>query len=342
MAKPSGITTGDGTEAHPWEVHNYEEIKWACEDAEAIPEGQTAGASVYLKLVNDVDCQEYDIDFLFSIGLTHSVSFDMNNKTIKTFYISNNSSMFTVNQYLLDIHDGKILNVYGYWDGQSRSMFTVGTSNSPGKLELSNLSISVNATKLIYIITTATYSASYYTIRNCAFWITGITPDINYHGRLVSGNVSMTCCDFYLDDVRPYSDLFRGVVATNVPITSQSSVLSNCRFQGTCVRSSTSSGSTGSGTSSRIYYVLGCHTIFRNCVWDLNITTTAIPTTQNIVTLSAVSSTSNSGLYNVDKWDATITMPANYIAAYTNEMDMRENPNADIVLQGMGFDVLKG
>lgn len=334
--KPAGITGGDGTSAEQaYEVHNYDELNWCCVDS-------TAGTTVYIKLMNDIDCQEYDIDFLFSITITHNVFFDMNNKTIKTFYIRQNSYVFNAAQYYLDIHDGKILNVYGYWDGLSSGLFYAGTSTVAGALKISNLSISANATKLYSIIATAVQNASNYTIRNCAFWITGIDRSLNSTGRLVRGNVTMTCCDFYLDDAVVSHNLFNGNVASGTAITTQSSVLSNCRFQGDLTTGNVASGNIGSGTSLRYYYVIGAHTVFRNCVWDINITNTIAPTTQYLVQLTSVASTSNSGLYNVDKWADTVTMPGGYIAAHTNEMDMRENPNADIVLQGMGFDVLKG
>lgn len=334
--KPAGITGGDGTsEEQAYEVHDYDELNWCCVDS-------TAGTTVYIKLMNDIDCQEYDIDFLFSITITHNVFFDMNNKTIKTFYIRNDSYMFNAAKYSLNIHDGKILNVYGYWDGMSAGLFYVGTTNVIGVLSLSNLSISANATKLYSIIATAQNNSTYYTIRNCAFWITGMDRSTSRIGRLVHGNVRMTCCDFYLDDAIITHNLFNGNVASSVAITSQTSVLSNCRFQGSLTTGIFSSGSTGSGTSQRSYVVIGAHTVFRNCVWDITITNTTPPTTQILVQLSSVASTSNSGLYNVDKWADTVTMPGGYIAAHTNEMDMRENPNSDITLQNMGFDVLKG
>lgn len=333
--KPAGITGGDGTsEEQAYEVHNYDELNWCCTD-------DTAGTTVYIKLMNDIDCQEYDIDFLFNITLTHNVLFDLNNKTIKTFYIANGRCMFTASTYAFHMHDGNILNVYGYWDGQSDSIVSSGSGTNGNVLNLQNLSISVNMSKLHYILSTSNTSATLHTIRNCAFWITGMDKTMGCNGRIVAGNVQMTCCDFYLDNAAWYTDLFRGTVGTGQNITTPLSVLSNCRFQGSGTMSTISAGSVKSGSVTYYYYVLGSNTTFRNCVWDLNLTNSVTPTTTYLVQLTA-SNTSNTGLYNVDKWAEAVSMPPGYIAAHTEDMDMRENPQADITLRDMGFDVLKG
>ena len=78
MAEKPSAVTGEGTVNKPYIVHNYDEIKWACEDAEAIPEGQTTSIPVYLKLNNDIDCQEYAQDFEWEITCQHALDIDLN------------------------------------------------------------------------------------------------------------------------------------------------------------------------------------------------------------------------------------------------------------------------
>lgn len=323
MAKPSGITTGDGTEAHPWEVHNYDEIKWACEDAEAIPEGQTATSDyVYINLVNDIDCQTYDVDFTWNIVCNHAVYFDLCTHTIKTFYIgaSNNytkSAFYTT--YLFACINGKILNVYGHWDSGSPCLIY-----ATGGLLVQNLAFSCDMSKINYY---AIQAGAKSTIKNCSFWVQGTRT---FSGLLgVASDTTISCCDFYFNNftLSPSAATF---------LFTQG-MLTNCRFQGTL--------NWGPLINTSTPY-LSSNSIFRNCVWDVTIN---IDTTVELkkYTMTNSNSSSNTGIYNVSKCseylkgiDAATTSA--YIACTTWDMDMRENANADTTLQNMGFDVIKG
>ena len=330
--KPEGITTGDGTEEHPWEVHNYEEIKWCCEDIDAVPTGQARSLYVYIKLVNDIDCQDYDVDFTWHITITqHAVDFNLNNKTIKTFYIAPDGSssitswgMFSSgNGYAFSLHDGKILNVYGYWDTGSSALFYAQSN-----LYLTNISFSIDASKIGSgdgsIIYGYVSSSVTQLVKNCSFWIQGLT------GRfaLLPTTQSITCCDFY----------FSNCSCTNSNhLMQNSTIITNCRFQGALTYKTTSSP----------YDNFVTRGVFRNCVWDATVTLDVPATATNVFSITNGNSTSNFGIYNVNKLDERIyqfdrASSSRYIPVTSQDMDMRLNPHADTTLQELGFDVIKG
>lgn len=329
-AKPSGITKGDGTEASPYEVHNYEEIKWCCEDSAAIPEGQIATSYyVYILLVSDIDCQTYDVDFTWGIVATHSFHLDLNTHYIKTFYITANSSMFstTINANFY-IGNGKILNVYGYWDGGSAGVFSLYT-NSSNTSVIENIAFSIDMSKIATIIYYV-HAVTTYTIKNCSFWLqgdrTGTVGTLNFQ-QLWATSGQISCCDFYLNDLKTHNAYLCRGYNDSFPC-----ILTNCRFQGSYT---SDISSTGGAT------VMFMYAVTRNCVFDISINKTGTGT--SAVGWTNTNSTSNYGIYNTDKINTPISnIPANYIACTTWDMDMRENANADTTLQNMGFDVIKG
>ena len=332
MAKPAGITTGDGTEAHPWEVHNYEEIKWACEDAEAIPTGQTATSGyVYINLVNDIDCQEYDVDFTWSITCLHSIYLDLCQHTIETFYITGSGYMFRSNVNSGDyyIGNGKILNVYGYWDGGSMGVFMFITSNNHAVL-IENISFSIDMSKLSTIYYMNNIGVTLYTIKNCSFWIQGDRREATVYRDLLPFSGMVSCCDFYLNDVKTInSGIVTGYSA------SQTTVLTNCRFQGNYSEKITSTGGA---------QYLFSNAILRNCVFDLGINRDSTSTGTSALGFVNNVSTSNTGIYNSEKIVANLQyIPDGYVPCLTSEMDRRVNPNADNILRDdKHFDVITG
>lgn len=332
MAKPEGITTGDGTQAHPYEVHSYEEIKWCCEDSEAIPAGQSVNSYVYLKLVNDIDCQEYDVDFLWSITTTHAVDINLNTKTIKTFYIAANLYMFNSSTFGFELHDGKILNVYGHWESHSYGVF--GSSSSSAYFKVTNISFSIDLSKIQSVFHHANASTTNHVVKNCSFWIQGFKPVNNGIGPLNRSPQAFSCCDFEL-----YGDLTQPF-ATSGMIEPTSSLYTNCRFQGTIYWSVTSAAQ----------YLFYTSCILRNCVWAATITATNSSPTATLCYLSYSTNTSTYGICNVDLVDSNLTgfhadrraADTGIIECHNADMDMRYNPNADQRLIELGFDVIKG
>lgn len=326
MAKPSGITTGDGTEAHPWEVHNYDEIKWACEDAGAIPSGQTINSDyVYILLVNDIDCKSYDATFTWYIALTHSIHLDLGTHTIKTFYIQKSTYMF-VNAATVAcdyyVGNGNILNVYGNPDGGSAGLFAMGTAHSHTSV-IDNISFSIDLTRISVIAQQNMADNSIYIIKNCAFWLQGdrtsetITID---RSKLFDFCGSMNCCDFYFNDLSVFNAHILFGSATVL------TTLSNCRFQGTYTYDSDASTS----------YVLFAYATTVNCVID------ATFETLHGQLIWCSNDAAASGIYNETKIPTTLRLPNKLIACLPSDMDMRVNPNANLRLDDLGFPVTKG
>jgi hypothetical protein len=329
-AKPEGITVGDGTQGSPYEVHNYDEIKWCCEDADAIPVGQTATSDfVYLKLVDNIDCQEYDVDFLWSITCTHHVDFNLNSKTIKTFYIAANSCMFTQNAYAFCIYDGKILNVYGHWESGSWGLFNTTSSVTQS---VRNISFSIDCTKLISVFYNGGSSTTAHIAKNCSFWLQGVhSTGTNNIDPLTRAAMNFTCCDFEVhmsEDVSIYSGTYFLVTG---------SIYTNCRFQGNVKWNVTAANQS----------FIASPVTLRNCVWAVN--TTIVATSDQTCYFMQNTSTSCYGIYNIDLFTIpevltklVIDRSNNYIECHNTDMDMRYNPNADTRLVELGFDVIKG
>lgn len=318
--KPSAIT-GTGTVNDPYIVHNYDEIKWACEDESAVPEGQTASIPVYLKLNNNIDCQEYDQDFEWSISCTHALDIDLNNKTIKTFYIVAYSYMFVIPATAsnFSLHDGAILNVYGNWFNPSYAVFNYNYT-STNILSITNVSFSINLSQF----TNSTGclvnggSAAHVQFTNCALTLEGSNSQ-----QYLAVNMAFFTCDFMLNITPKYTGY----------LPWSSCVAQDCRVQGLIDYSALSTVSNGYFANS---------SVARNCVVDIEI---RVPTTwtSSVPFFYSPSSSYNYGIYNKDKLPDNYTFDnTTYIECTTYDMDMRVNPHADTTLQEKGFDVIKG
>jgi len=323
--KPSAIT-GTGTVNNPYIVHSYDELKWACEDETAIPEGQTTSMPVYIKLNNNIDCQDYAQDFEWEITCQHALDINLNNKTIKTFYIVEYSYMFIIpsDAANFSLHDGAILNIYGNWFNPSRGLFNY-TPIGNYTLSITNVSMSVNIAQLVNstypIIVYGSNSSKQVSFTNCALTFEGSTYT---NAMTLFTNCGLFTCDFMINIVARHYQ-FR---------PTQSCVMQDCRVQGLIDYSELS-------TNNLLGY-FGDGTIARNCVFDLEM---ILPTakTVSIYFLNATTSIYNYGIYNRDKLPENYKFDnTTYIECTTADMDMRVNPHADTTLQEMGFDVTKG
>lgn len=109
--------TGTGTEQDPYLVHSYEEIKTAASSHTGTNE------KYYIKLMNDIDCNEYGVEFEWeTIVLANGSSYvsqrlyndlDLNNHTIKNIKIKSSNYLFSGENASADVHNGKLLNVFG-------------------------------------------------------------------------------------------------------------------------------------------------------------------------------------------------------------------------------------
>lgn len=110
--------TGTGTEQDPFIVHSYDEI------VEAVTSHYgTGNTPYYSQLANDIDCNDYGVDWEWETielasnasGKTHSDILDLNGHTIKNVYIANSNYLFrgVSSSYPTEVKNGKILNIFG-------------------------------------------------------------------------------------------------------------------------------------------------------------------------------------------------------------------------------------
>lgn len=122
--------TGQGTQSDPYIVHDYEELKTACNNS-----------NVYIELANDINCNDYGEDFEWeTVTLGGSSDLDLKGHTIKNFKVADNNYAFHCNNWS-KIHNGKILNVYL---ARSYGFSAKWNSTESRWAYLENLSISTN------------------------------------------------------------------------------------------------------------------------------------------------------------------------------------------------------
>lgn len=122
--------TGSGTQADPYQVHNYSELRTACNNS-----------NVFVELANDINCNDYGEDFEWqTVTLGGSSDLDLKGHTIKNFKVADNNCAFRCNNWS-KIHNGKILNVYL---ARSYGFSAKWNSTESRWAYLENLSISIN------------------------------------------------------------------------------------------------------------------------------------------------------------------------------------------------------
>lgn len=137
--------TGKGTETEPWLVHSYDEIK-TCFDKNK-PEGADAQSSTYIKLSNDIDCNDYGDGWKWEtinngdISNGRTTFFDLNGHTIKNVMIKSGNVMFEGGGHIA-AHNVKVMN------GKLLNIFSEGATNIFKKSTLYKLSISVDASTI--------------------------------------------------------------------------------------------------------------------------------------------------------------------------------------------------
>lgn len=117
--------TGTGTISDPYIVHDYTELKEACEYQNYDSDTSTIGTN-YVKLASDINCNDYGSAWEWepidlknrTSGSQHFTELDLDGHTIKNVYVKTGSyRMFTgdSNSSIYDygiIKNGKILNVF--------------------------------------------------------------------------------------------------------------------------------------------------------------------------------------------------------------------------------------
>ena len=153
--------TGSGTEQDPYVVHNYTELKEACDRAN------------YVELGNDIDCNEYGENFEWErIGCSADYAtfhLDLKGHTIKNFKVKENDYVFKLSGEESTVKNGKILNAY-----LSRSLGFCYRASNRGCLE--NLSISINIGSGLASGNNRYVFNEYCLINNCAIYVEGTIP----------------------------------------------------------------------------------------------------------------------------------------------------------------------
>lgn len=173
--------TGSGTQADPYVVHNYTELKTACNNS-----------NVYVELGNNINCNDYGEDFEWqTVTLGGSSDLNLKTYTIKNFKVKDNNYVFHANNWS-KIHNGKILNVYLAHSYGGFSAHWNSTESRWANLE--NLSISINTGGGL----NGSEVFECFAMNACAIYIEG---DVNSHLiQLYDANeFEITNTDFLLD-----------------------------------------------------------------------------------------------------------------------------------------------
>lgn len=270
--------TGTGTQADPYIVHSYTELKDACA---GVP--STSYLKFYVELANDIDCNEYGENFEWETikgksNGAYAYALDLKGHTIKNFKVKDNQWAFHLsNSYSgsCEIQNGKILNAYL---SDSAGFATIGGNSLPNASALlKNLSISVNASR--GLASSSQYMFKEILIDSCAIYVEGTMWSGNYNAvfRPYSESYPISNCDILVNfpqQTGSHSEsLFYGVQSNQKSVR-------NCRIRGTF---NTTYGA----------MVCGAH----NCVVDL-----ANPSEAHF----SQTFQSCTGVINSDKWSGTL------------------------------------
>ena len=243
---------GLGTESSPLLVHNYDELKTACE---ITGDWSYVNKTRYVRLVEDIDWNEdsrtweaITLGYASSNDVTFVVALDLYGHTIKNILLENEKNMF-LGVYWNDMlyssikstkGSGKLLNIFS-----NGSYAVIGMWGSNGKfysptgevIPIKNISISVNATSM----KSAAFISCYF--ENCALYYVNSAPSetfTNPSGVITSRDYSPTKfkdygsdifknCDIYLDikniDTSKMYRLFSSASSTDITMT-------DCRISG--------------------------------------------------------------------------------------------------------------
>ena len=154
--------TGSGTQADPFIVHDYNELKTAAKQI----------SNSFIELANDIDCNDLGESFEWETvrcgGHSQRFEIDLKGHTIKNAKIKSDNAMFAASRDTSNsiIKNGKILNIY--LGGSKGFCNSVSDSGDVTGLRLENISASFNLSGIINF--TCAIACE---IVNCAIYVEG-------------------------------------------------------------------------------------------------------------------------------------------------------------------------
>lgn len=256
--------TGTGTQADPYIVHSYDELKTACNNN-----------NVFVELANDIDCNSYGEDFEWEgVWLGTNSDFDLKGHTIKNFKVREGDYYAFKLQNYSKMHNGKILNMY-----LARSSgFNKLSGNTETRFAyIENLSISINTG--VGVDRNRIFESL--DINACAIYIEGAiglsSRGDNCYFNPYSQDYPIRNCDIYVN--HPNTDKSGHIFRAGGGNTKY---IKNCRIRG--VFNNNASDPAG-------YRCFSSNCGMQNCVWDVS--------SDNILSVCD-SGTSNTGIINTD------------------------------------------
>lgn len=245
--------TGSGTQADPWKVHSYDELKTVTTDRTYLP----IYGKAWTILDADINCNDYGANFEWETinlgfdGTSHvaygAMSFDLNGHEIKNIAVKNNNALFDVHFSASNSGDaefkgnGKILNVFT--QNNSSSSLIIGRY---GNNKVSNLSMSVHL---------GNYSKSIFkdiAIEKCSIYAETIETTsqqtdaviLSWTNQAVSGREMIKNCDIYVKIDNMHTCLAyatNGLIAADSRFRGKISNQANSDFVGYMVYAATNS-----------------------------------------------------------------------------------------------------
>lgn len=296
--------TGTGTQADPWIVHNYYEIKDVLVNK--------ISNNTYAKLANDIDCNEYGDTWeweTITLGANWVFEFDLGGHTIKNIMIKSGNSLFYGKSTVNVIRNGKILNVFNN-DGES-----VIAGNG---LTLKDISISVNGNGL----TSYAFYSVYF--ENCAVYFRSsklLTSVFYSNGS--TGEVVLKNCDVYVD--------INNLNGIDVASSVNPCIFDSLRIRGKVMGFPCQHNVLGSVPQR---YLFGANIEANNCVIEIDTKDTGLTGSINDGVLVGVFQTIRNSIVNKEIMSSTYTNTENYNCT---TVQMRD---ADY-LNSIGFTVVK-
>lgn len=173
------MITGTGTEADPFVVHSYDELK------EKLNINSASDCYITLEENAVIDCNDYGVDWEWSsIRCNCNGHLNLNGGLIKNAIIAENSNMFEVTVYnrSLEISNGRMLNILG--DNAKYIIYAIGKG-----VKLTNVTMSIDGDDLS--------DSPFYG------FVTPSNTSVCFKSRKFRGNSFMfgspSMCDFYVD-----------------------------------------------------------------------------------------------------------------------------------------------